>query len=122
MPFYADRRRRTGSASAEYLSHGAHGRDKVALLWEHILLPPCVLGPVALSANDREQAAPTHRPRPAPHLPSMRAVTDREEDDFGAADDILERHIADPAPRRRDPAVVRVVTVVAHHEEMPGRY
>src|SRR6266481_6759092 len=76
----------------------------------------------APSANDREQAAAAHRPRPAPHLPSMRAVTDREEDDLGAADDILERHIADPAPRRRHFAVVGVVTVVAHHEEMPGRH
>src|SRR5215469_10380366 len=74
------------------------------------------------SANDPEQAVPAHRPRPAPHLPSVRAVTDREEDDFGAADDVLERHIADPAARRRHSAVVGVVAVVAHHEEMPGRY
>src|SRR5262249_29630325 len=74
------------------------------------------------SANDPEQPAPAHRPRPAPPLQSVRAVTDREEDDFGAADNILERHIAAPAARRRHSAVVGVVAVVAHHEEMPGRY
>ena len=52
----------------------------------------------------------------------MRAVTDREKNDLSAADDILERHIADAAARRRHSAVVGVVAVVAHHEEMPGRH
>ncbi len=58
MPFYADRRRRTGSASAEYLPHGAHGRDKVALLWEHILLSPWFSGrwlPQRTIVNKRPQ-------------------------------------------------------------------
>src|SRR5262249_22839195 len=76
----------------------------------------------AASANDPEQAVPAHRPRPAPHLPSVRAITDREEDDFGAADDALERHIADAAARRRISAVVGAVAGVGNHEDMPGRH
>src|ERR1700682_5585249 len=71
------------------------------------------------SSNDREQPAPAQRRRPAPHLPGMPAVADREEDDFGLADQVLERHIADPAAGGRDPAVERIVTVIAHHEKMP---
>src|SRR5262249_33473545 len=65
------------------------------------------------SSHDREQPAPTHREWPAPELPGALAFIDREEDDLGTADDVLERHGAD----LREAAVGRVVAVVAHHEE-----
>ena len=52
----------------------------------------------------------------------MRTVADREKDDFGSTDDVLERNIADPAALGRDPAVEGIVAVVAHHEEMAGRH
>jgi hypothetical protein len=44
---------------------------------------------------------------------------DGEEDHLGAADDVLERHVAD---RRLHAAVGRVVAVVAHHEEVARRH
>ena len=48
----------------------------------------------------------------------MLAAPDREEDDLGPADDILERYVSDLT---EDTAVGGVVAVVTHHEEMPGR-
>ena len=47
------------------------------------------------SSHQREQPVPAHRPRPAPDLPGVGAVPDREEDDLRPADDVLERHVAD---------------------------
>ena len=71
------------------------------------------------SSNDREQPVPAHDPRPAPDLPGRLAVADREEDDLGAADDVVERHVADLAQHA---AVGRIVAVVAHHEVVVGRH
>src|SRR5207237_2725789 len=71
------------------------------------------------SSHDREQPAPTHDPGPTPYFPSVLALKDREEYDLRATDDVLERHIADLA---FDPAVGRVVAIVAHHEEMAFRH
>src|SRR5215813_3977363 len=70
------------------------------------------------SSDDREQPVPPHRPRPAPERPAALALMDREENDLGAADDVLERHEAD----LRGAAVLRVVAVVAHHEIIAGRH
>ena len=69
------------------------------------------------SSHDREQPAPADRPWPAPYLPGVLAFGDREEDDLGPTDNVLERHIADLAEHA---AVGRVVAVVAHHEVMTG--
>src|SRR4029453_13044688 len=63
-------------------------------------------------SNDREQPGPAHRPWPAPELPGLLTLGDREEDDLGAADQVLERHEAN---RRFHAAVGGVVAVVAHH-------
>src|SRR5207237_54457 len=75
-------------------------------------------GIVAASSDDRERPAPAYRPRPAPDVPGGLAVADREEDDLGFADDILERYVAD---RRQHTAIGRVVAIVAHHEIVAGR-
>src|SRR5262249_45718729 len=74
------------------------------------------LGPAALP-HDREQPAPPYAPGPAPELPSVLSLPDREEDDLRASDQILERHVSDCGFHA---AVGGVVAVVAHHEEVPG--
>ncbi|ENN86272.1 hypothetical protein RHSP_34952 [Rhizobium freirei PRF 81] len=43
-------------------------------------------------------------------------MTEREEDDAGATDEIFSRHITDV-----ETAIVGIVAIVAHHEIMPGR-
>src|ERR1700759_4656603 len=73
-------------------------------------------------ANDIEQALPTQRPRPQPYLPRMRIAAHREENNLGLADQVLERHVSDAAGRRRNAAVERIITVVAHHEIMIRRH
>src|SRR5262245_27395521 len=70
------------------------------------------------SSYDRKQPAPAHRPRPAPDHPGVLTFLDREEDDLRPAHEVLERYIADTAPRRLHTAVSRVVAIVAHHEIM----
>src|SRR5271157_2317192 len=67
-------------------------------------------------AHGLEHAIPAHRPRPAPNLPRRRPLVDRKEDDFGPADQVLERHIADAALIRRQARIARIVAIVAHHE------
>src|ERR1700682_2514723 len=52
----------------------------------------------------------------------MLTFLDREEDDLGATDDVLERHVADTAAFGSHAAVGRVVAIVAHHEIMTGRH
>ena len=53
------------------------------------------------------------------HTFQAASPVDREEDDLGAADEVVERHIADLAQHA---AVGRVVAVVAHHEVVAGRH
>src|SRR6202021_898075 len=71
------------------------------------------------SSHDFEYAIPAHRGGPAPEHPGMFALGNGEENHLGAADQILERHIAH---RRQHAAVGRVIPVVAHHEEMVRRH
>src|SRR5262249_52413920 len=70
------------------------------------------------SSDDCEQPAPAYRYRPAPELPGALAFKDREENDLCLAHDILERHHSDLA----EPAVGRIVAIVAHHEIVVGRH
>src|SRR5262245_31418277 len=82
-----------------------------ALRWKPVfLLARC-------SSDDREQPVPPHGPRPAPYHPGVLTLPDGEENDLGAADDVLERHIADLA---ENATVSRIVAIVAHHEEVAG--
>src|SRR5262245_5086253 len=74
------------------------------------------LGPAALP-HDREQPPPPYAPGPAPDLPGVLPLPDREEDDLRAPDQILERHVSDCGFH---PAVGGVVAVIAHHEVVPG--
>src|SRR5580704_647412 len=69
------------------------------------------------SSHEFQQPFPAHAPRPRPDFPGMLAAADREENDLGAPDDVLERHVSDLA---EDATVGGIVAVVAHHEEMPG--
>src|SRR6202041_1670203 len=64
------------------------------------------------SSHDFEYAIPAHGDRPTPDHPGVLALSDREENHLGAADEILERHIAEHA------AVAGIIAVVAHHEEI----
>ena len=74
----------------------------------------------------RRSAGSTDRPqqpvvadgeRPLPDFPEARLAVDREEQDLGPADQVLERDEADMV----DAAVERVVAIVAHGEDMAGR-
>src|SRR5580704_5904780 len=69
-----------------------------------------------------EDAVPAHSPWPAPHFPSRRPLVDRKEDDLGPADQVLERHVADPALIAGKPRIARIVPIVAHHEIMARRH
>src|SRR6266446_10128705 len=64
----------------------------------------------AASAQCLEQSRPPDRPRPAPYLPDI-GTLDREEDDLGAADQVLERHVAYVG----EPAVFGILAIVTHH-------
>src|SRR3984957_10684103 len=68
------------------------------------------------SSHDFEYAIPAHRDRPAPDHPGVLALGDRKENYLGAADEILQRHIAEHT------AVAGVIAVVAHHEEIAWRH
>src|ERR1043166_7715571 len=59
------------------------GEPSIANRWPDAGLPHEAAGP-----------APAHRPRPAPDVPRVFALGDREEHYLGAADQVLERHIA----------------------------
>src|SRR4029077_5029967 len=69
-----------------------------------------------------EDAVPAHGPWPTPHFPRRRPLVDRKEDDLGPADQVLERHVADPALVPGKPRVARVIAVVAHHEIVARRH
>src|SRR5271166_3830027 len=75
----------------------------------------------ASSMHPLEDAVPAHRPRPAPDLPGLGVLADREEDHFSAADQILERHVADAALVAGEAGIARIVAIVAHHEIVPRR-
>src|SRR6476620_1892389 len=79
---------------------------------------------VTASIHEIEEAQPTYRGRPFPDLPEGRIGLDREEDDIGAADEVLVRNIAYAAARGilGKSAVERVVTIVAHHEIVVRRH
>src|SRR5262245_44331033 len=70
------------------------------------------------SSNDRKKAAQAERRWPAPDLPGSGTVADREVDDLGTADNVLERDIANLI---QDPAVGGIVAIVSHHEIVAGR-
>src|SRR6516162_394720 len=69
------------------------------------------------SSYDREQPVPAHGPRPAPYHPGVLTFPNGKENNLGAADDVLERHIADLA---ENAAIGGIVAIVAHHEIMTG--
>src|SRR3984957_4525692 len=68
--------------------------------------------------DDIEKPRPGDVPRPVPDRPGRAAALEREEDDARVADQDIERDVAD----RGKAAVLGVVPVVAHHEEMIGRH
>src|SRR5271154_1449217 len=83
--------------------------------------PPRSRRPVCRGlAHALEDAVPAHGPWPAPHLPSRRPLVDRKEDDLGPADQVLERHVADPALIPGKPRIAGIVPIVAHHEKVAG--
>src|SRR5262249_27001317 len=70
------------------------------------------------SANDRKKAAQAERRWPAPDRPGSGTVADREVDDLGTTDNVLERDIANLV---QDSAVGGIVPIVSHHEIVAGR-
>ncbi len=112
------------------------GRAVGALTWvSAVVEEACVPEPVAEPLLERRRgsscaaprtyrigskhAAPAHRrPGHSQSLPERCVLVDREEDDLGPADEVLERHLADAGLVA---GIRRVVAVVAHHEEMAGR-
>src|SRR4030095_4335802 len=77
--------------------------------------PACLLA--RGSSYDREQPIPAHGPRPAPYHPRVLAFENREEDDLGPPDDVLERHVPDLTDNA---PIGGIVAIVAHHEIMAG--
>ena len=71
------------------------------------------------SVDAHPQAAPANLERPPPEFPPWILRIHREEDDLGAAHQILHRHEADAI---HETAVGGVVAVVAHREDMVGRH
>src|SRR5215204_1996291 len=80
----------------------------VLVMWPQLLLP-----------HGHEHASPPDCPRPAPKFPGAGPCADRKEDEFGATNDIFERHVSD---HRKHSAVGRIVTVIAHHEIVLRRH
>src|SRR5258708_15652945 len=71
------------------------------------------------SGDASEQPVVADRKRPFPDFPPTRRAVGREKDEFGLADEVLGRDVAD---RRKHAAVLRIVAVVAHREIMIGRH
>src|SRR5262249_50053160 len=70
------------------------------------------------SSYRHEKSAESERCRPAPDLPGGRPIPDREVNDLGPSDNVVERHI----PYFVEIAAVGgTVAVVAHHEIVSGR-
>src|SRR6516165_306052 len=74
--------------------------------------------PLAL-AHAVEQPAIANRERPFPELPQPRRPVGRKKDELGASDQVLGWDVADGG---KHTAILRVVTIVTHHEVFAGWY
>src|SRR5690606_20935894 len=87
--------------------------------WSRLAWRISAITPASVDAG--KHPVPAQGAKPGPRLEQRCAGVDRNPPDFGAADEILLRHIADAAEFDRHAAVLRIIPIVAHHEEVMRR-
>src|SRR5206468_11914967 len=72
------------------------------------------------SVDPREESREAQASGPGPDRIVAHDGIPRADDCIDAADQVLDRHEADAARGRREPAIRGVVPIVAHHEDLVG--